>query len=438
MRYRRIYSLLLCLALLLGISSQQFITGTAEEETEISEAVNIATPSSAPVKAGVIVTKAATPSSASEGPGVIVADRTATPSYVSEGPGVITATPSSAQKDSFDNSLDPEDTEPPEDEVIDPEWLYPTGWEGYGDGQLKGNVLAAEKAFGMSAALLRQIDSIERLLQAEQSVGIVDTEDNFADVLAVYALLSGQTDDYPYNVKIDDDLFDSVYWSMNQITGVKNAAGAAVHIRRLSAEEAAGIYGLDEEQRLVLDGLSAMKDIVDEAVEMSIFSSLSPEEFTQISGQVDRALSPGRRAVLLSALSLNEKVDYFWGGKSLSYGWDDRWGDIRVVSCKGSSSYGTYRPLGLDCSGFVSWAFINAFGPDYGTLSSAGWAEAPAVEWEQAEPGDVAVTNRHVGIVLTVDENGPASYIHCNAHGVNITSDRDTFDRIVRPEIYDD
>ena len=62
-------------------------------------------------------------------------------------------------------------------------------------------------------------------------------------------------------------------------------------------------------------------------------------------------LSPEREAVVRTACSLVGKVNYFWGGKSLVIGWDARWGELRQVTAAGSSTTGTYRPYGLDCSG---------------------------------------------------------------------------------------
>ena len=44
----------------------------------------------------------------------------------------------------------------------------------------------------------------------------------------------------------------------------------------------------------------------------------------------------------------------------MTLGWDSRWGQLRKVTAEGSSSTGTYRPYGLDCSGFVDWVFYNA------------------------------------------------------------------------------
>lgn len=62
-------------------------------------------------------------------------------------------------------------------------------------------------------------------------------------------------------------------------------------------------------------------------------------------------LDPERRAVVETACRLVGKVNYFWGGKSLVIGWDARWGELRQVTAAGSSTTGTYRPYGTDCSG---------------------------------------------------------------------------------------
>ena len=45
-----------------------------------------------------------------------------------------------------------------------------------------------------------------------------------------------------------------------------------------------------------------------------------------------RNLSKERRAVVERALSLAGKVNYFWGGKSLVFGWDNRWGQLAKVT----------------------------------------------------------------------------------------------------------
>ena len=89
---------------------------------------------------------------------------------------------------------------------------------------------------------------------------------------------------------------------------------------------------------------------------------LSPEEIQEIIKKLPTDLSEERKQVVLTAYQLLEKVNYFWGGKSLVLGWDSRWGTPMEVTAAGSSSSGTVRPFGLDCSGFVDWVFYNQSG----------------------------------------------------------------------------
>ena len=73
-------------------------------------------------------------------------------------------------------------------------------------------------------------------------------------------------------------------------------------------------------------------------------------------------LSEERRMVVTYALAFVGKVSYFWGGKSLTLGWDERWGTSMEITAPGDETTGTVRPFGLDCSGFVDWVFYNATG----------------------------------------------------------------------------
>ena len=61
--------------------------------------------------------------------------------------------------------------------------------------------------------------------------------------MAIYAVLTNQTEDYPYGVTFtgggDLDTFYSVYWSMTQVTGLSNSNGAAISVNRLSVAEGA-------------------------------------------------------------------------------------------------------------------------------------------------------------------------------------------------------
>ena len=156
-------------------------------------------------------------------------------------------------------------------------------------------------------------------------------------------------------------------------------------------------------------------------------------------------LSMERRMVVTYALALVDKVDYFWGGKSLVLGWDDRWGELAEVTAEGSDSTGTEQPYGLDCSGFVDWAFYNASGGEYVIGQGGGAMEQHAncvdIEWDEVQPGDLLFypEDEHVGIAAGRDWLGHLLVVHCasGTDGVAI-SHRTGFETAARPVWYGD
>ena len=156
-------------------------------------------------------------------------------------------------------------------------------------------------------------------------------------------------------------------------------------------------------------------------------------------------LSMERRMVVTYALALVDKVDYFWGGKSLVLGWDDRWGELTEVTAEGSDSTGTEQPYGLDCSGFVDWAFYNASGGSYiigqGGGAAAQHANCVDIEWDEVQPGDLLFypEEEHVGIAAGRDWLGRLLVVHCasGTGGVAI-SHRTGFETAARPVWYAD
>lgn len=156
-------------------------------------------------------------------------------------------------------------------------------------------------------------------------------------------------------------------------------------------------------------------------------------------------LSMERRMVVTYALALVDKVDYFWGGKSLVLGWDDRWGELTEVTAEGSDTTGTEQPYGLDCSGFVDWAFYNASGGEYVIGQGGGAMEQHAncvdVEWDEVQPGDLLFypEDEHVGIAAGRDWLGRLLVVHCasGTGGVAI-SHRTGFETAARPVWYTD
>ena len=156
-------------------------------------------------------------------------------------------------------------------------------------------------------------------------------------------------------------------------------------------------------------------------------------------------LSMERRMVVTYALALVDKVDYFWGGKSLVVGWDDRWGELTEVTAEGSDSTGTEQPYGLDCSGFVDWAFYNASGGEYVIGQGGGAMEQHAncvdIEWDEVQPGDLLFypEDEHVGVAAGRDWLGRLLVVHCasGTGGVAI-SHRTGFETAARPVWYTD
>lgn len=156
-------------------------------------------------------------------------------------------------------------------------------------------------------------------------------------------------------------------------------------------------------------------------------------------------LSMERRMVVTYALALVDKVDYFWGGKSLVLGWDDRWGELTEVTAEGSTTTGTEQPYGLDCSGFVDWAFYNASSGEYvieqGGGAAAQHANCVDIEWDEVQPGDLLFypEDEHVGIAAGRDWLGRLLVVHCasGTGGVAI-SHRTGFETAARPVYYGD
>ena len=155
-------------------------------------------------------------------------------------------------------------------------------------------------------------------------------------------------------------------------------------------------------------------------------------------------LSMERRMVVTYALALVDKVDYFWGGKSLVLGWDDRWGELTEVTAEGSDSTGTEQPYGLDCSGFVDWAFYNASGGEYVIGQGGGAMEQHAncvdIEWDEVQPGDLLFypEDEHVGIAAGRDWLGRLLVVHCaSGTGGVAVSHRDGLETAARPVWYE-
>ena len=132
--------------------------------------------------------------------------------------------------------------------------------------------------------------------------------------------------------------------------------------------------------------------------------------------------SATRKEMIRVALSLVGRVPYFWGGKSAA-GWNEEWNTPKLVTAAGSSSSGTIRPYGLDCSGFTDWVYKTAgLGPISPGGSSGQWDSSYEISKEELLPGDLGFMARpgevginHVLMYVGEDDNGNMLWVHCSS-----------------------
>ena len=284
---------------------------------------------------------------------------------------------------------------------------------------------------------------------------------NWRDVLAVYAVRTTTDNASPDEVATlteeKMEILREIFWDMNAITywteivpGGKDEADTVIlHITVTIKThlQMADEYQFNTEQRRLLEELMQPKY---QELFMALTGSyqdieLSPDEVAKIIENLPADLSEDRKQVVLTAYQLLGKVHYFWGGKSLVIGWDSRWGMPMKVTAEGSSTTGTVRPFGLDCSGMVDWVFYNQSGGQYvighGGGATAQHSYCTPIAWSDAQPGDLVFYpgDSHVGIVCGFDSSGNIMVIHC-ASGANnvVVTGKSGFTSIGRPEYFAD
>lgn len=126
-----------------------------------------------------------------------------------------------------------------------------------------------------------------------------------------------------------------------------------------------------------------------------------------------------RKHILRTALSLVGKVPYFWGGKS-GPGWNEEWNRPKLVTAAGSSTTGTVRPYGLDCSGFTAWTYSTALGVNIGAGTRGQYPNSTAVSKKDLLPGDLGFrfnggSLKHVLMFAGYDKHGTQMWVHCTS-----------------------
>lgn len=305
---------------------------------------------------------------------------------------------------------------------------------------------------------------LERLQNGDFiSVQIVGQAPDWREVVAVFASKTAGAEDGIDVFTLDEErveLLRQVFWDMCEITtatqtvdipdsdpddNVDNShTGIAltITITAKTTEQMRLEYNFSKYQNDALDIL--LENLGSLNVPMGSLN-ISQEDAIELLENLPDDLDPARKAVVETAVQLVGRVSYFWGGKSLTLGWDDRWGVPTEVTAAGSGSTGTVRPFGLDCSGFVDWSFYNATNGSYYPGRGGGAATQHSyctnISWGDAQPGDLVFypDDSHVGIVGGKDADGNLLIVHCSggANGVVITGSAG-FTVVARPDCFAD
>ena len=303
---------------------------------------------------------------------------------------------------------------------------------------------------------------LERLQNGDfASIQIVGQAPDWREVVAVFASKTAGTEDGVDVFTLDAErveLLRQVFWDMCEITTATQTVDVpdsnpdddvddshtgialTITITAKTAEQMRLIYAFTKYQNDALDIL--LENLGSLNVPMGSLT-ISQEDAIALLENLPDDLDPARKAVVETAVQLVGRVSYFWGGKSLTLGWDDRWGVPTEVTAAGSGSTGTIRPFGLDCSGFVDWTFYNATNGSYYPGRGGGAATQHSyctnIAWSDAQPGDLVFypADVHVGIVGGRDADGNLLIVHFSggANGVVITGSAG-FTTVARPDCF--
>ncbi|WP_326910661.1 C40 family peptidase [Sedimentibacter sp. MB31-C6] len=151
------------------------------------------------------------------------------------------------------------------------------------------------------------------------------------------------------------------------------------------------------------------------------YGELTQDEIKDLIVNAPRFSDKKQQKLYDTALSIVGKVKYFWGGKS-SAGWNNEWGESTLVTSPGSDTTDTYKPYGLDCSGYVDWVYKTS---GIGKMLSGGgtayqWGKSYPINSDELQVGDLAFLQmpnssgiNHVGIYIGKDDENNNLYAHC-------------------------
>ena len=298
--------------------------------------------------------------------------------------------------------------------------------------------------------LSNKLDDIENAAAADRSE-IIGEQANWDLVLAVFATkVAGVEDDTVEDVVVITEdkkqKLKDVFWDMHEITsrtetvtnGDTSEKVVYITITTKTKDDMISKYNFTSKQQEALNTLLEQDEVLISAAQSLAVSDRAAQDILK---NLPDSLSAERKKVIKAACSLVGKVNYFWGGKSSAIGWDSEWGKLKTVSAEGSKTTGTKRPFGLDCSGFVTWSFINsgfnASSIGHGTKGQI--AKCSRISWESVQAGDLAFYGdlSHVGIVAGKDAAGNILVIHCSSSNNNVViTTNGGFGFAARPRCY--
>jgi len=188
------------------------------------------------------------------------------------------------------------------------------------------------------------------------------------------------------------------------------------------------IVSKDYERRISMITKVTSNEAIIQSISYYLPQSLLDQTLFLEYESVLKDLDPIRATIAMTALSLQGKVPYEWGGKATHPGLDPKWW-----------SYNPNNGLqhGLDCSGFVQWVLMTSgFSKDVytkvGSTKTILSSDLKRISKEELKPGDIGCTNRadgrinHCGIYI-----GNDMWIHCSSSKKTVTVSKFTFDTFI-------
>lgn len=283
--------------------------------------------------------------------------------------------------------------------------------------------------------LTQEVEDIELSVEHTEAE-IVDNRTDNNIVIAVFAAkTAGAEDDTAEDVVIFDEAkaerlkeyfrtANTVEYNITE-TSISDGETTTVEtyltitITGKTKEELMDEYELTDKQREAVETLLEHGDVITSS---SHSLAITDADVQSIIEGLPNSLPQERKDIVKNAGSLVGKVNYFWGGKSSAIGWDPAWGTMRRVTAEGSPSSGTLRAYGLDCSGFVSWVFLNSGMSGVGDGTIGQRDRSRIVSESTVQAGDLAFlpSYSHVGIVVGKDIDGNILVIHCSSSANNV------------------